>query len=123
MRAEYTVGDDVPTELRHGVFREARTYTALVRFSNGKRDDDRDDDLHGMAIKLLGVEGAKVLESEKDAPTQDFVLADQPVFFIRDLADYVPFSEQLFRLRRVPSWWLLVAGKLVLVRFSLYKSN
>ena len=108
VRAEFTVGDDVPTELRHGVFREARTYTALVRFSNGKRDADRDTDLHGMAIKLLGVEGSKVLELEKDAPTLDFVLADQPVFFIRDLADYVPFSEQLFRLRRVPSWWLLV---------------
>jgi hypothetical protein len=61
---------------------------ALSVRTNGKRDADRDTDLHGMASKLLGVEGAKVLESEKDAPTQDFVLADQPVFFIRDLADY-----------------------------------
>ena len=71
-------------------------------------DDDREADLHGMAIKLLGVEGEKVLESEKEAPTQDFVLVDQPVFFIRDLADYVPFSEQVFRLRRGPSWWMPV---------------
>src|SRR5208337_4274282 len=57
VRAEFTVGDDVPTELRHGVFREACTYTALVRFSNGKRDADRDTDLHGMATTpadLLG---------------------------------------------------------------------
>ena len=105
VRAEFSVGADVPPELRHGVFREARTYTALVRFSNGRSDDDRKGDLHGMAIKLLGVEGEKVLESEKEAPTQDFVLVDQPIFFIRDIADYVPFSEQVLRLSRGPSWW------------------
>ncbi|MBV8312102.1 MAG: catalase family protein, partial [Planctomycetaceae bacterium] len=105
VRAEFTVGADVPPELRHGVFREPRTYTALVRFSNGLNADDRKGDLHGMAIKLLGVEGEKVLESEKEAPTQDFVLVDQPIFFIRDVADYVPFSEQVLRLSRGPFWW------------------
>ncbi len=61
-----------------------------------------------MAIKLLGVAGEKVLESEKNAATHDFVLADQPIFFIRDVADYVPFSEQVQRLSGVPSWWKIV---------------
>ena len=46
-----------------------------------------------MAIKLVGVAGEKLLEAEKSEQTQDFVMADHPVFFIRDLADYVPFSE------------------------------
>jgi hypothetical protein len=105
VRAEFSVGADVPPEMRHGVFREPRLYTALVRFSNGLNDDDREGDLHGMAIKLLGVEGEKLLDSEKNAPTQDFVLVDQPIFFIRNIADYVPFSEQVLRLSRGPSWW------------------
>lgn len=109
VRAEFTVGDDVPTELRHGIFRTARTFPALIRFSNGLVRDDREADLHGMAIKLLGVEGEKLLEAEKDARTHDFVLADQPAFFIRDVAEYVPFAEQVDRLGRMPAWWKAAA--------------
>ena len=62
--------------------------------------DDRKGDIHGMAIKLVGVAGEKLLEAEKAEQTQDFVPADHPVFFIRDLADYVPFSEALLEARR-----------------------
>ena len=94
-----------PAELRHGVFREARTYTALARFSSGISEDDRGGDIHGLAIKLLGVEGPRVLASDKEASTQDLLLSDQPVFFIRDAADYVPFSRQVLRLSRAPGWW------------------
>ncbi len=100
VRAEFAVGSDVPPELRHGVFREPRTYSALVRFSSGITEDDREGDIHGLAIKLLGVEGPKVLESDKDATTHDFVLSDQSIFFIRDVADYIPFSRQVLRLSR-----------------------
>ena len=105
VRAEFAVGSDVPPELRHGVFREPRTYSALVRFSSGITEDDREGDIHGLAIKLLGVEGPKVLESDKDATTHDFVLSDQSIFFIRDVADYIPFSRQVLRLSRAPGWW------------------
>ena len=52
-----------------------------------------------MAIKLLGVPGEKLLEDEKDATTQDFVLIDNPVFFIRNVADYVPFMEDFRNLK------------------------
>ena len=98
LRAEFTVSDDIPTDLRHGIFRTARPYPALVRFSSGQAHDDREADLHGMGIKLLEVDGEKILESEKDAQTQDFVLADQPSFFIRDVAEYVTFSKQVTAL-------------------------
>ena len=93
VRAEFIVEPDLPEMLRHGVFRESRTYSALIRFSNGRQRDDSKPDVHGMAIKLLGVEGEKVLESEKDAQTQDFLLIDHPVFFIRNVAGYVPFMK------------------------------
>jgi hypothetical protein len=100
VRAEFIVPPDLPDELRHGVLREGRTFPALIRFSNGRHWDDRKGDIHGMAIKLVGVAGEKLLEAEKSAQTQDFVTADHPVFFIRDLADYVPFSEALLKARR-----------------------
>ena len=97
--AEFIVEPDLPAELRHGLFREPRTYTALIRFSNGKETDDRKGDIHGMAIKLLDVPGEKLLESEKHATTHDFILADGPVFFIRDLAEYAPFAAGLARAK------------------------
>ena len=93
VRAEFIVEPDLPETLRHGVFREPRTFPALIRFSNGRQWDDTMPDVHGMAIKLLGVEGEKVLDSEKNAQTQDFLLIDHPVFFVRNVADYVLFME------------------------------
>ena len=94
VRARVTVDEDVPADLRHGVFAQAKTYPAWIRFSNGSpipRPDARRDQ-RGMAIKLLDVPGAKVLDSERHAATQDFVLASFPRFFIRSVTDYVEFT-------------------------------
>lgn len=99
IRAKFVVAPDVPEALRHGVFAVPREFDAYVRFSNGKGWDDRQADAHGMAIKLLGVPGAKLLDDEKDATTQDIVLIDHPVFFIRNVADYVPFMEDFRHLK------------------------
>ncbi len=106
VRAEFIVPPDLPDELRHGVLREGRTFPALIRFSNGRSWDDRKGDIHGMAIKLVGVAGETLLEAEKAGQTQDFVTADHPVFFIRNLADYVQFTEAALDARR--SRWSLV---------------
>jgi hypothetical protein len=93
VRAEFRIDADVPGELRHGVFAEPRTFPAWIRFSNGapRPQSDQRRDQRGMAIKLLDVPGPKVLEDERDAPTQDLVLASAPRFFIRSISDYVRF--------------------------------
>lgn len=90
VKAEFIIEPDLPKELRHGVFKEPRTYKAWVRFSNGARhvQDDGKGDSRGMAIKLVGVEGEKLLEAEKHAPTQDFTMANHPVFAVRNAEDY-----------------------------------
>ena len=46
-----------------------------------------------MAIKLMGVEGPKLLDSpaDRDAQTQDFLMINHPVFFNRDPAEYERF--------------------------------
>jgi hypothetical protein len=99
VRAQVTVGDDVPEDLRHGVFARPQSYPAWIRFSNGspipKPDARRDQ--RGMAIKLLNVPGAKVLEADRHATTQDFVLASYPRFFIRNVADYLEFTRAASR--------------------------
>jgi hypothetical protein len=119
VRAEFTVLPDLPPALRHGVFAQARTFHAYIRYSNGKGWDDRQADAHGMAIKLLGVPGEKLLEDEKDATTQDFILFDNPIFFIRNVADYVPFMED-FRRLKLPG---LTLGKILAVCKLLFSPD
>jgi hypothetical protein len=49
--------------------------------------DDSKGGSHGMAIKLMDVEGPKALGD--NAQTQDFAMIDHPVFFIRTILDYI----------------------------------
>jgi hypothetical protein len=93
VRAEFEVLDSIPDRFKVGLFAKPATYTAYVRFSNGSQADDTKPDIHGMAIKLTGVPGRKVLETEATATTHDFVLADNPAFFIRDTDEYLRFME------------------------------
>jgi hypothetical protein len=101
--AEFTVAPDLPENLRVGVFKEpGKAFSAWIRFSNALVLDDTKPGLHGMAIKLMGVEGNKVLEDEKTAQTQDFVLLDHPVFFIRNAEDFAAFFTALAEGRGQP---------------------
>jgi hypothetical protein len=85
-RAEFTVERDLPPELRLGLFAEARTYRAWVRSSNSANaiKPDGRPDIRGLAIKLMGVPGRKLIDDEPDAPTHDFILISAPVFPARD---------------------------------------
>ena len=48
-----------------------------------------------MAIKVLGITGPKLLESERDATTQDFIMINHPVFFNNDPGRYLSFFEKV----------------------------
>src|SRR5829696_4645361 len=91
----FTTDAAVAPDLKKGVFAEVRSYPAWIRFSNGSPmpEEDRIGDVRGMAIKLVGVPGPKLLADESDAVTQDFVLVDFPRFFLRDALEYVPFTK------------------------------
>lgn len=93
VRAQFIVENDVPERFRYGLFKNPGTYTAWIRFSSSSSQirPDLTRDAHGMAIKLVGVAGQKILPQEAEATTHDFVLANNPVFFVRNTADYVVF--------------------------------
>jgi len=91
VQAQFEVLADIPDRFKVGLFAKPATYTAYVRFSNGKNEDDTQPDVHGMAVKLTGVPGRKILDGEAEATTHDFILADNPVFFIRTADEYVQF--------------------------------
>jgi catalase len=90
VRAEFIIEPNLPADMRVGVFREPRTYQSWVRFSNqdGVPNPDIKGDIRGMAIKLMGVEGEKILDVEKHEQTQDFILISHPVFVTKDVAEF-----------------------------------
>jgi hypothetical protein len=91
VRATFTVADDIPDAQRIGLFSAPGTYEALIRFSNGREFDDTKHDVHGMAIKvLLPADGATTRE-------QDFITADHPVFFSRDVKHLLEFLEAMVK--------------------------
>lgn len=92
--ASFTVDANLPQDLRVGTFEPGKRYDAWIRFSNGSKADDRDSDARGMAIKLLGATGQRLLTSEDPgARTHDFVLSNHHTFFLADLAEYVKFMD------------------------------
>lgn len=107
VRAEFTVDPGLPADLREGVFAEpGRTYAAWIRFSNGssKIQPDKKADARGMAIKLMGVAGDKLMDGEKKAGTQDFLLITHDAFFVKDGKDYADFFRRLERGSN-PAWF------------------
>jgi catalase len=93
--ASFTVKDLHDVRFQQGVFHEPnKSYKAWIRFSSGDFGINNDwaPDARGMAIKLLGVEGKKLLEGEQNATTQDFLMINNPVFFIRTVEEYVALT-------------------------------
>ncbi|MES2299244.1 MAG: catalase family protein [Pseudomonadota bacterium] len=90
VKAEFTVEANLPQELRVGVFAEPKTYQAWIRFSNqdGTIGPDSGRDIRGMAIKLMGVPGEKLLAQEKDAQTQDFIVISTDRFVTADVEQF-----------------------------------
>ena len=93
VEAKFEVLDGLPRELRYGIFASPKTYDAMVRFSASGTEVNSDTvkQAHGMAIKVLGVPGTKVLEDERNATTQDFVMINYPTFLSSNVSDYSAF--------------------------------
>ena len=98
VKCEFIVLPDLPPELRIGVFAQAKTYPAWIRFSNsdGTLRPDHAKDVRGMAIKLMGVPGDKLLDNEKTEQTQDFILISTPVFISKGVKQFDALARALF---------------------------
>ena len=94
VRAELVVEPNLPPDLAVGVFATPRRYPAWARFSNGSGtvQPDHVRDGRGIAIKLMDVDGPKLLRDEQR--TQDFLFINHDVFAVKDASDYV----DLFRI-------------------------
>jgi hypothetical protein len=90
LRARLRVLPDLPPHARQGLFAAPGERRAYVRFSNGNGavQPDRVQDLRGLAVKVLDVDGPKVLG---DARTQDFLMIDTPTIPFRSPEEFIDF--------------------------------
>jgi hypothetical protein len=83
-----------PPSTREGIFDSTRkSWRFWSRFSNGAgwHDSDTATDVRGLALKVLGVPGVKLLDDEKTS--QDFIMISSPVGFGKDSDTFMRFAE------------------------------
>ena len=80
LKGELVVASGLPAHLSQGLFAAPGSYPVIVRLSTAPGDlqSDRVPVPRGMAIKVLGVDGPKLLP-EDDSRNQDFLLVNHPV--------------------------------------------
>ncbi|MFN3980818.1 MAG: catalase [Caldilinea sp.] len=108
VRGVFTIRDDVPEELRYGVFRQPKqSFQAVLRFSNSAEtmDSDKTVAARGTAIKLLDVKGAPAIPGAGQC-CQDFLAVNLPVFPFATPTEYVKF----FDIRTTPVGDLLAGA-------------
>jgi hypothetical protein len=90
VKAEFIVKPDLPQELRVGLFREAKSYPAWIRFSNGNTHLHKDGkkDFRGFAIKVMNVPGKKLDLNHSEITSHDFIMMNNKTFFVRDVHEF-----------------------------------
>jgi len=95
VRATLTVDSDLAERFRIGLFREPGTvYQAWIRYSSGSPTvaEDSKKDLRGMAIKLMGVPGTKLIPGDENCNTHDLVFMTPEVFLMSNAEDFYNFA-------------------------------
>ncbi len=116
VRAEFKTRGDVPAPYRVGIFAEAKTYSAYVRFSNGSGSEqhDKKGDVRGIALKVLGVPGKKLIPGMEDAKTQDFLMIKSSATPFRNAGEFVGVVQAANNpLLLVPLMFRLGAGRVL----------
>lgn len=115
--AALEIAGDLPEHARHGLFAQPARYEALVRYSNGagKAQADKVGDVRGIAVKVLGVPGEKVLG---DAQTQDLLAILSPSTPFRTADEFVGV---VWAMRSPPLALFRLLGALGLRAFPLVR--
>lgn len=101
--ANFEVFEDIPDNFKQGFFAVPKSFAAWVRYSNGSPSNtsDKDKQPRALAVKVLGTQGPMLQEEIGSNYSQDFLLANNPVFFLKSLNELVTdgidfFNDKLF---------------------------
>jgi len=125
VRATFRVEPNLDPSLRVGVFGDETPRAAWVRFSNqdGKVSADSKRDIRGVALKLLGVPGVKLLDGEEDSTTQDFILISTDAFVCKDVAEFDGLIRAMVRGMRSLLWFWFTHPRVAWNLFSASKQH
>ena len=88
LTGEFAVAEDVPQELRHGLFENAATYPVMARFASASKWDDSEKDIRGLSLQVTSVKG-ETLWGEQG--TQDFLFNSYPALFVATPEEFLGF--------------------------------
>ncbi len=116
-RAEFIIEDNLPEALQVGVFKQGlnrpnRSFPAWIRFSNASNrvHADSEKDMIGFAIKLMGVEGDKILNLDNEPYFNDELTTDSSFTEEQFSQDFLFMSHPVFLVSRIKDFKKLVTA-------------
>nr|ALS91586.1 MetaGeneMark_Unknown Function [uncultured bacterium] len=106
VRGEFRVLDNIPTNYKHGIFANAKTYPAWIRFGGpgpASPPDIADSGILSIGIKLTGVPGEKLLDDER--ATQDFTGISCPTFTTPNIVENLKLQKLIYA--RTPVFYFI----------------
>lgn len=122
VKAHFAIVEDLPMELRQGVFVPGQRYDAWVRFSNQNAPSQPDNkrDIRGAAIKLMNVPGEKLDTQDGNTTSQDFITISTPMFVTHDVEEFFYLIKALVTGKLALLWHFLCYPRSL---WNLIKSN
>jgi hypothetical protein len=108
-RASLTEAQLKAISLKQGLFAKPKQYPVWLRFASGQFsvENDYKGDTRSMAVKVIGVEGERLPQSH-EFHTQDIIVHNTELFFIRTIKDFHSFFTAIYRAGLSPVFKLLV---------------
>ncbi|MGE5106548.1 MAG: catalase family protein [Sphingobacteriales bacterium] len=117
IKSEFIIKPNLPPELRVGLFKEATSFPAWIRFSNGdtKPLPDYKKDIRGFAIKIMNVPGEKLDDGGGGAGNHDFILMNTKSFVSSDVKEFA----SILKVVTTPFKWSTLIQKIITVFSSI----
>ena len=93
--------------LKQGLFATPKEYPVWLRFANGRTSVENDyvADTRSMSVKVMGIEGER-LPGSHELKTQDFIVQNAEIFFIKSIKDYYGFFTAVVESPKAAQKWL-----------------
>lgn len=116
VEARFSVATDIEQRYQHGIFLPGVEYPCWIRFSNAKKKPapDSKKDMRGMAIKLIGVPGEKLVEQHVNDVTQDFLCVTSQTLQTRSVHDFQKSLSALMAGGFKLAWYALTHVRVVI---------
>jgi hypothetical protein len=123
VRGEFIVGDNLPPELRAGLFKKPGTYPCWIRFANTSPSPqaDKKGDVRSMSIKLMDVEGEMLWQDDQNAKTMDLIMMGAPKFLAPNLPQFYDLEVALDKGGLARLWFLLTHPRITWTILTAFK--